>query len=143
MYGVAHSFYLFVFLKSVGVGFIIGAVWMLFVLFRRLFFCGKVRIFIQDVLFFTAAALITFLFLFDINAGVMRFYIFAGEGMGFCLYRLLPLKTVVDKTPCPHWKAHRGAFFKKDAKEETRHKKYNKKQKKFKKTIASTHSNVI
>ena len=96
MFGVAHSFYLFVFLKSIGVGFVIGALWFLFQVFRRLVSCGKLWVMLQDLLFFTAAAFITFLFLLEINAGVLRFYLFAGEAIGFCLFCFLPARAFLN-----------------------------------------------
>ena len=97
MYGVSHSFYLFVFLKCVGVGFLIGGIYLFFMSLRRVFSFGKIFIVLQDLLFFIIAAIVTFLCMFYINAGVMRFYLFAGEGIGFCLFYLLPGKTIAKR----------------------------------------------
>ena len=97
MYGISHSFYLFVFLKCVGIGFMIGGIYLVFMILRRVFSFGKMLILIQDLIFFVIAAIITFLCMFYINAGVMRFYLFAGEGIGFGLFYLLPGKTIAKR----------------------------------------------
>ncbi len=94
MFGVAHSFYLSVFAKSVGMGFLLGALYCAFMLLRR---CGLRRtgaVIAEDILFFLLCAVFTFLFVFDVNAGKARFYIFAGEGIGLFSFYLLPGKTV-------------------------------------------------
>ncbi len=97
MYGVSHSFYLFVFLKCIGVGFIIGGIYLFFMSLRRVFSFGKIIVLLQDLSFFVIAAIITFLCIFYINAGTMRFYLFAGEGIGFCLFYLLPGKAIANR----------------------------------------------
>lgn len=86
MFGVSHGFPVWVFLKSIGAGFLIGALYLLFMLLRKAGAKHPAAVFFQDVLFCAVAALVSFLFVFDVNAGVGRFYIFAGEGIGCTVF---------------------------------------------------------
>ena len=90
MFGVRHGFFTAVFFKSVGVGFLIGVLYLLFMLPRGSGKTNKWVVFAQDILFFLLAAVLSFIFLYDINAGVARLYVFFGEGVGFLLFVLLP-----------------------------------------------------
>ena len=137
MFGVAHSFYAFVFLKSVGIGFITSVLWFLIALYRRFTRCGKIRTALLDILYFLIAAFITFLFLLDINAGVLRFYVFAGEGIGFCLFRFLPANALLRMIGNSKERFLR-AFSRINANHIVNDKKNTKKTKKIKKTIART-----
>lgn len=133
MFGVAHSFYAFVFLKSVGIGFITGVLWFVFALYRRIAGCGKIRTALLDVLFFMIAAVLSFLLLLDINAGVMRLYVFAGEGIGFCLFRFLPANAFMRTIITFKKKASRmlSAHKRKSDGERKNHKKIKKNKKKL------------
>ncbi len=86
MFGVSHSYYLIVFAKSIGAGFVIGLLYMFFMLLRVFGVNGRAAVFFQDVLFFLAAAVVSFLILFDVFAGIRRFYYFFGEICGFFLF---------------------------------------------------------
>ena len=48
----------------------------------------------QDIIFFVMVSILTFLFVFETNYGQMRFYIFAGELIGFLLYYFFPAMLV-------------------------------------------------
>lgn len=95
MFGVQHAFSLSVFYKSVGIGFLIGAIYALFMLLRALGPNGKFAVFFQDVAFFLIAAVLCFILLFDVNSGIGRFYIFIGVFCGGALFYVLPAKSAV------------------------------------------------
>ncbi len=87
--GYEHAVQISVFVKAVGLGYLIG---LLFCFFS---FCnalskGAVAVFVRDVLFFILNAGVSFLFLLKYNSGVVRFYILAGEAMGFLLFYMFP-----------------------------------------------------
>ena len=48
----------------------------------------KRSVFLQDLIFMSAAALVTFLLALATNDGILRFYLLAGEGLGMCVYFL-------------------------------------------------------
>mgnify|MGYP002623791278 CR=1 FL=1 len=85
MFGVSHTFSLFVFLKSIGIGYLLGCLYFGFKLLRFFGLRHAVLVFFQDILFFLISAIIVFLFVFEINAGVFRFYIFTGILVGYCI----------------------------------------------------------
>lgn len=83
-----------IFIKSCGVGFILG---MLHCLLNLFFGFGEktgAKKTVGDILFFFAAATVTFSFLLDANNGFFRVFIALGEGTGFLCFLLLPEKTV-------------------------------------------------
>ena len=90
MFGVSHSFSYFVFLKSIGIGYLLGLVYLFFQTPRRFGFNHSLAVIIQDVLFCGVSSLIIFLLVYEVNAGIFRFYIFAGILMGFLLFRCFP-----------------------------------------------------
>ena len=85
MFGVPHSVQVFLFLKSVGLGFATGGVYLPLRLLRRLVPHRSAAVFFEDVLFCGFAALLLFYFLFTYNAGVPRAYLLAGDALGFFL----------------------------------------------------------
>ncbi len=88
--GFSHTVQLSVLIKSVGAGFFLGFVFSLFMLLNALYGKNTVIVIIRDIVFFVFAAVFTFMFLLKYNAGTLRFYILAGEGIGFCLFYLFP-----------------------------------------------------
>ena len=48
----------------------------------------KRSVFLQDLIFMSAAAVVTFLLALATNDGILRFYLLAGEGIGMCVYFL-------------------------------------------------------
>ena len=49
---------------------------------------GKRAIFFQDIAYMVTAAFIIFLLALATNAGILRFYLLAGAGIGMCVYFL-------------------------------------------------------
>lgn len=92
--GFRHAVQLSVFFKAIGAGYLLGFLFS-FVMFFNVF-SGKSHfsVFIRDILFFVSGALFSFLFVLKYNAGIVRFYIFAGELIGFCLFYILPGKSM-------------------------------------------------
>lgn len=90
MFGVSHSFSYFTFLKSIGIGYLIGAFYLLFKFIRILGIKQAPFVFLQDLLFFTFSSVAVFLFVYEINAGIFRFYIICGIIIGFLLFYLVP-----------------------------------------------------
>ena len=75
-----------VFLWSVCVGGLLGVCYDVFRIIRIAVPGGKALIFLQDLIFFLIAAIVSFLFLLANNQGVIRGYLLAGELLGFVLY---------------------------------------------------------
>jgi len=75
-----------VFLLAVAFGFVLGALYDIFRIIRIAVKCGTVSVFLQDLLFFTICALLTFLYIFYTNSGDVRFFIILGEFFGAILY---------------------------------------------------------
>ena len=76
------------FLLSLGAGVLLGAFYDSLRVLRMVLGGGKRRQFFMDLLFMTVAAPITFLVALAAEAGQLRFYILAGEGIGLCLWAL-------------------------------------------------------
>lgn len=76
------------FLLSLGAGVVLGAFYDALRVLRILLGGGKRRQFFMDVLFMTVCAPVTFLVALAAEAGQLRFYILAGEGIGLCLWAL-------------------------------------------------------
>lgn len=74
------------FFLSCGMGFILGFCYELFRIPRLILNSGRRAVFIQDVLFFAIAAVLTFLFSLAVMDGKLRFYLFLGEFLGFTSY---------------------------------------------------------
>lgn len=94
MFSVPHVFQVSVFVKSIGLGALIGIIYFFFIILRRSGISKTPIVIVQDVLFFSLAAVATFMFIFEVNAGEVRFFIFAGAAMGFCLIYIFPLKSL-------------------------------------------------
>ncbi len=98
MFGIAHYYFFSVFIKSIGTGYLIGFVYLLFSVFRK---CGGGNTFAvaaSDIIFCLVAAVLHFVFLLDANAGVHRSFILAGEAIGFFVFLFLPGKSFSAKT---------------------------------------------
>ena len=88
MFGIGQEIYVYVFLRSVGVGFLIALVYGLFMLLRRLGMRSTAAVIAQDCLFFILAGGISYAAIFEMNAGIPRGYIFLGESIGFSIFFL-------------------------------------------------------
>ena len=85
MFGLPHSVQIFLFFKSVGLGTVTGALFLLFRLLRGLVPHHWIAVFFEDLLLCCFSSLLLFYFLFTCNAGIPRFYLLCGDAVGFCL----------------------------------------------------------
>lgn len=76
------------FFYSCGLGFILGLYYDVFRVMRLVMRPGKIAIFVQDMVFFVTAAVITFLFALAEIDGQLQIYLFLGEIIGFIAYYL-------------------------------------------------------
>lgn len=81
--GVLPGFFL-----SLAAGVVLGAFYDTLRVLRIVLGGGKRRQFLMDVLFMAVCAPVTFLVALAAEAGQLRFYILAGEGIGLCLWAL-------------------------------------------------------
>ncbi len=77
-----------IFLFSCFLGIVLGLLYDAFRLVRMIINRHNIFIFIQDIIYFLLSAFITFLFVLIFNDGESRFYILAGEGIGWIVYHL-------------------------------------------------------
>lgn len=82
------SFQLQGFVISIVTGLLLGAYYDIFRIFRTVFQSESRAVFFQDLFYMLSAAFITFLLSLGVNYGEVRFYILAGEMIGWCLYYL-------------------------------------------------------
>lgn len=73
---------------SVVLGAILGIIYDIFRTIRLFIDPKNLGMFIQDVIYFLLSGLITFLFVLIFNFGESRFYILAGEAVGWCAYHI-------------------------------------------------------
>ena len=85
---VSLSFQLQGFLISIACGVCLGLYYDFFRIFRTVFQSEKRTVFFQDLFYMLTAAFVTFLLALGVNYGEVRFYILAGEVIGWCLYFL-------------------------------------------------------
>nr|WP_319488188.1 spore cortex biosynthesis protein YabQ [uncultured Caproiciproducens sp.] len=76
------------FVISIAAGVFLGAYYDVFRIFRTVFQSERRAVFFQDLFYMLSAAFITFLLALGVNYGEVRFYILAGEAIGWCLYYL-------------------------------------------------------
>lgn len=69
-------------------GAVLGVYYDLFRIIRLLTASERRHIFFQDVFYLVTCGVLTFLFTFATNKGEIRFYILAGEAIGWCVYYL-------------------------------------------------------
>lgn len=80
MFGLSNSVQLVIFIKSVSVGFLCGSV---FFLLYTAAGSGRILRAAAAVIAFALASVISFMFCLEVNFGIPRLYIFAGEAAGF------------------------------------------------------------
>ncbi len=98
--GYEHIVQLSVFLKSIGAGFVIGILFSVFSVLNLLNGKNTAIVCIRDIIFFLISAVFTFLFALKYNAGIIRFYLLAGELIGFCLSYMFTcnvIRTLADR----------------------------------------------
>ena len=79
---------LIIFGSSCVLGAALGFMYDLFRIVRMIINPKNIGIFIQDVIYFILSGVITFLFVLCFNNGESRFYILAGEGIGWIAYHV-------------------------------------------------------
>ena len=77
-----------VFVYSLALGVLLGVTYDVFRIIRMIINSKNIAVFIQDVLYFIISGVITFLFVLGVNSGNSRFYILAGEGIGWIIYHV-------------------------------------------------------
>lgn len=77
-----------IFVYSLALGIFLGFAYDIFRIIRMVINSRNIAIFIQDVLYFILSGGVTFLFVLSVNSGNSRFYILAGEGIGWIAYHL-------------------------------------------------------
>ena len=91
---VSVSFQAYQFVLALAFGVCIGIFYDLFRIFRLIFIPGKIAVFFQDIIFLLLSACATFVFLFQINYGDIRFYLAIGIFGGLLFYYLTIGKAV-------------------------------------------------
>lgn len=84
---LSNSQQLAVLLWSLLFGAFLGAVYDLFRGFRVFVRCSAVFVLLQDLLYFVAAAVASFLFIFEVNDGTVRIFILFAFLVGGLLFR--------------------------------------------------------
>ena len=69
-------------------GAVLGLLFDVFRIVRILLNCKKISVFFQDLFCMFVAGVATFLVALATNWGQIRFYMLAGEAIGFCIYFL-------------------------------------------------------
>lgn len=77
-----------IFVYSLALGMFLGFAYDIFRIIRMVINSRNIAVFIQDVLYFILSGGVTFLFVLSVNSGNSRFYILAGEGIGWIAYHL-------------------------------------------------------
>lgn len=77
-----------IFFLSIVFGFALGFIYDLFRIPRIIHKVSNEMIFFQDIAYFFLCGILTFLFILVINCGQLRFFIAAGEIIGWCIYNL-------------------------------------------------------
>lgn len=92
-------------------GAVLGLYYDIFRIIRLLTASERRHVFLQDVFYLFTCGVLTYLFTFAVNYGELRFYILAGEAIGWCIYYLtigaitLRVSTLVVTflETCIHW----------------------------------------
>ena len=77
-----------IFTLSCILGIVLGVLYDIFRIIRMVINSKSIAIFIGDIIYFIISGIITFIFVLKINSGESRFYIMAGEGIGWIAYHL-------------------------------------------------------
>lgn len=73
---------------SLAMGIFLGIFYDIFRIIRLLLNPKNLSVFIQDVIYFIISGFITFIFVLILNYGESRFYILAGEALGWISYHV-------------------------------------------------------
>jgi len=83
---VSVSGQMLVFLAACLAGAILGALYDVFRIIRIAIPCGRIAVFIQDIIYLIICTLLTYLFLIMENSGEIRVFIIEGEIIGAIIY---------------------------------------------------------
>lgn len=81
---VAHQTVLF--LQACLLGFLLGLFYEIFRILRLMIKTGAVAVFVQDILYWSVSALISFLFILAVNSGQLRIFLLLGIVIGMIVY---------------------------------------------------------
>ena len=84
--GISVPEQLWTFLYSIAYGVALGVFYDLFRVLRLIFIPSSVSAFIQDVLFWIISGIVTFMYMFSFNDGMIRFYMLCVVFLGWILY---------------------------------------------------------
>lgn len=73
---------------SLALGVFLGIFYDVFRIIRLLLNPKNLSVFVEDVIYFLVSGFVTFLFVLVFNYGESRFYILAGEALGWILYHI-------------------------------------------------------
>ncbi len=86
MYTFPISEHLRVFLLSLGLGFLLGVLYDAFRVIRLVISRGKAAVYVFDILYIALTAVLTYLFILEVNMGAVRAHILIAALMGFFCY---------------------------------------------------------
>ncbi len=75
-------------MPAAGLGFILGAVYLLIRIFRSVLSDNKVFVFITDVVFIVSCTLSSYMLFIAVNNGHLGFYLILAEIIGYCSFTL-------------------------------------------------------
>ena len=81
-----NQFIIFVFSCFLGIS--LGFMYDIFRIIRIIINPRNIAVFFQDVVYFVVSGFVTFIFILVFNFGESRFYILAGEGIGWIIYHV-------------------------------------------------------
>ena len=88
--GFAHEVQLWVFIKAVGTGYLMGLIFCMLMLINATGARHTAFVFIRDIIFFVISAFASYLLMLKYCSGMIRFYVLAGEIAGFLLFCIYP-----------------------------------------------------
>ena len=88
--GFLHQVQLSVFVKAVGMGYMLGILFSLMMLITLNCRKSAFPYFVRDTLFFVMSAFLCFIFSLKYCSGMPRFYVAAGELIGFLVFFIFP-----------------------------------------------------
>ncbi len=74
------------FLQACLLGFVLGFFYEIFRILRLMFKTGATAVFVQDLLYWSASALVSFLFIVTVNSGQLRIFLLLGIIIGMIIY---------------------------------------------------------
>lgn len=88
--GFEHQVQLSVLMKAVGMGYFLGIIFSVLRFLNSASGKSTLAVGIRDIIFFVISAFLCFIFSLKYCSGVMRFYVSAGELIGFIIFYMFP-----------------------------------------------------